>query len=608
MWILFLVIILLICPVNAGAAEKSVKSNVVASAEELIDQKRPSEAVKILSGYQPAAEEISVYHHVYAKALLQSKRLFESIDHFRLAYVYAKSEETKAAILLERAEVYSKMGYYPEAALNYKVFLKNFPSNHSEKAYLGLANALYSLGQFSEAARYYDKAGDSLAALYSKANALQSMGKTDEAYNLYRSLLEKDREYAKSSAETAYNIGENLRLMGKQDDAKNYLNSVKDPLIKPKVEISNGLIALEEKKFDRAVKHFKSALQSPDKQLKRQALLHLAETNIKIGKKDEAKANLSEVRNKYPYNKENDKAVLMLSRLYRSEDRLDEAVSVLKELVFRRTPDRNALDELESIIISAAEKDADRLLKVWKSAGQWLLEPSRSNTILKVAKAFLPTGEPFIKVGKWLLKNGSDAEKSECRMMLANFYAELGDTATASGYLNEIKEKGMEDDIKRLRAKMHYMAGEYRKAFEIFMSAADIKREDIELLADTLRAIKDNSKAVFFYEKALTKAGGSPMAYIKLADLFYDSERKADALKYYRIAVSVLKDKKDHSKDEAEWAHYRVFLLSDGKESVDEITSISKGSAGRYQIHSFKRGIHCSVSEGRTGGHKYSKG
>ena len=68
----------------------------------------------------------------------------------------------------------------------------------------------------------YEEAGNSSRALFGKANAYQAVGRLKDAYNLYLSLIGRDREYLNSSQETLYHVAENFRLMEKPADAKIY--------------------------------------------------------------------------------------------------------------------------------------------------------------------------------------------------------------------------------------------------------------------------------------------------------------------------------------------------------------------------------------------------
>lgn len=588
---LLLFAILLLIPTHAEPVENifpvqvdTDKSLHIKKAMEFISSNRPAEAIQILSGYKPSTGELSFYHYAYAKANELSDKQHDSIEHFRLAYIYSQQGEMKELILLERAEAYLKMGCYSEAVMSFRVFLKIFPDSlYVPRAYLGLGDSLYKLGFFNEAIVSYEKAGNSSQALYRKANALQSMGRIKEAYNIYMPMIGRDSGYLKSSEDTLYNIGENLRQVGKFSDAKGYLNSIKTPSFKHRADMSLGLIVMEEAKFDVAIKYFNLALQSSDRQLRRRALLYLASAYAKSGRQNLAQSKLLEIRNEYPYGKDYDAAILMLSQLYRKGGKVDQAISLLKELVLRRSPDRSALDEFEAIILETKDRDAEGFLKLWGAVGYWLLEPSRSQSLLKIAKGLRHSGKPFLDVCIWLSKYGSDDAKAQSRLSLAEFYADIGDAASAVRYLLGIESlrhwiKGNNDDVLRIKAKIHLVDTKYQKAAESILSIKDVKQEDIVLLSDLLGLTNNTRKALYFYEKALNRLGGPSRLYIRLADTLYNMGKKSDALKYYRTLISIQPTAPGIADDDIKWALYRISMLSQGKESVDALKRIQKGN------------------------------
>lgn len=567
-------LILIFIPAYAWPVEDSVKTDVIGKAQELISQQKPREAATLLSGYRPTANELSAYHHIYSKALWASRKELDSIEHLRLAYLYSPPGEAKELLLLERADTYLKLRYYSEAALWYRIFIKNFPAFRNISAVQqNLGDALYRLGFFDEALLHYEKAGDSPQALLGKANSMQAKGKTGSAHDIYMNLVSTHRDFINSSDEALYNVGENLRLMGKQADAKIYLNSIKTPEVKSLANFSLGLIEMDGMAYASAVKDFELAAQAVDAKGRRKALLHLADAYIQLGKKDEAKLRLLEIKNKYPYGKDYDEAMLRLARFYKDEGKVDAALPIFKELIFRRSPEVNAVNEFEAMIVEAKEKNTEEFLKLWKLVGHWLLDPARSETLLSIAKGLRPEGAPFVKLGRWLLKYGTESVKDQMRLELADFYADLGDAAIASKYLKEVKAAGKNDAVLRVNAKIYRMNAENKKAAETVLSIREARQEDIEILSDMPDEIKNIQRAAAFYEKQ-GKPDERAGAYIKLADKFYKIGRKSDALKYYRIAVPAVKAEGAAITEDMEWALYRTAALSEDKEDYEALKSI----------------------------------
>ena len=571
--------VLIVLTTTAGAVENPIQSPPLEKAKNYIDSNRPAEALRVLSAYHPRADELSLYHQNYAKAYELSKRRYDAIAHLRLAYLYSPQGAMKEQLLIERAEAYFKMGFYAEAAMSFRIALRKFPGSHSaERAYLGLADSLYKLGNYSESKEFYDKAGTSSHALSGKANALNAMGRSHDAYILYQEIISKDSGYLQSSQETLYSIGENLIEKGELSTAKVYLTSVTDPILKYRAASALGQIALQESRTSAAVKHFTSALQSPERHVKRQALLSLADVYMKLGKQEEAKSRLLEIRNKYPYGKVYDKALLMLSQIYKKGGNTHEAGAIIKELVLRKVPDTKALEEFEGMILEAQERNQDELLRLWKAGGRSLLEPERSTTLLKIAAGLRHFGKPFFELCTWLTQHGVSEAVTQSHMLLADFYADMGDVANASWHLQQLKIKGTDDGISRIKAKVFYTNKDYQSALEAILSINDVRPEDIFFLSGLAQWIAGNRRALDFYERALNEADAYPKTYVRFADILYDGGRKSDALKYYKTAVSLHKKGKDLPRGEFEWSLYRIAMLSQGEEAADALRSMQKGN------------------------------
>lgn len=579
-------IILILIPAYAFSSDGAAKSSPIVKAMEAVSAHRPAEAVNILSTYRPSAAELFSYHNTYAKALQDSKKVYDSIEHYSLAYIYAPPGEKKELALLERAEAYMFLKYYAEASLSFNIFLKTFPHfKDHERVQTGLAEAFYKQGFFKEALSHYELAGTTPRALLGKAQTLQALGKLSSAYDIYMVLNKSSRAYLFSFPEAVYNAGETLRLLGKYPDAKIYLNSAKEPALKGRVYLSLGLIELHEGKYSSAMNYFNLALGlTADKKIRRQALLNSADACMKLGKKEDAKRSLIEIKNNFPYSLEYDAAILMLARLYKGDGNTDAAIPLLKELVVRRSPEAKALNELEAIILETMEDKPEEFTKLWKVGGNWLLEPARSESLLKIARKLKPEGTPFLNLCKWLLRYGADNVKMQVRVELVDFYAGLGNLELASKYLQEVKIRGENDEITRIRARIYRLNAEALKAAETLMSVKEIEHSEVDMLSDMQREIKTSRRAVKFYEKAINKVGGSAAEYIKFADLLYEIGGKKDALKYYRTAVSMIKAEDLSLSKEKAWALYRIAALSDSKESLEALKALPKSddALGRF--------------------------
>lgn len=577
--IYFFVLILL--PVSAESLNKDSLPEPVKKAWELIEKQRTIDAINALSGFSPDKASLASYHFTYAKAYAQISRINDAMEHLRLAFIYSQDNSDKELILFERANTYANNKYYDEAALCFKIFLKQFPeSKLREEAYLGLAESLYNIGRYNDALMFFQKSGNSFRALYGRADTLHAMGRINEAHEQYLDLINRDKGYIKSQL-NSYNIGENFRLMNKFSFAKVYFALVKDYPLKYKAELSSGLIAAAEGLMDAAVRHFELAMQSPERTIKRKALLYLSEVLIKTGKTQEAKARLIEIRNKYPYGKDYDEALLRLAGIYKNEGSFHDAASVLRELVFRKNPDKAALDEFEVLLLTAKNKGNQDFIDLWKTVGQWLLEPSRSEFISKIVRDLKPAGKPYLDACKWLLKHGSGEAKIQGSLLLAEFYAEMGDIATSSKYIQNIKTATQNDDMNRINARLFHLKGEHEKALSALWQIKNLTAEDVTLFINVSSemppTLKNHQNLATFLENTLKKIEDKPKFNLDLADVFYQLGKRQDALRHYNAAIAVNEKNKSLSAKDADWCLYRISILSGKNESDEALKGLKKG-------------------------------
>jgi len=575
---------LLVLVVGAAPAAQEGPSvmSLLDNARNMIAAEKSDEALALLSSYHPSREEFSAYHYACALALVKLHRSYDSIEHYRLAYLYAGSALEKERLLLERAEVYVGMGYSSEAVVCFEVFLQNYPkSNATERVELGIAESRYHLGDFREALVHFDKAGSSLPARYGKANALQALGRTAEAREIYKDLIENDPEVINASQETLYNIGENYRRSGELGDAKIYFTSVKDTIIQYRAAIGLGLIAMQQGKFDDAVALFTTAAESPARLVRREAIMHRADAHMRLGKLDEAEAALVEIRNRYPYGTQFDTAVLLLAKLYRTRGKFNESVAALKTLIYRRIPVKAALDELEAIILEAQERDRAVFVKLWNSSGRWLLDPARAASLAKIAQGLRFTGKPFIDICSWLIRYGSEDAKSAGRLQLADFYVGMGDPAIAWGYIKRARVKGHSDEVLRIKARIFSARNEPINVSRAIMGIHELQEGDMLLFLASLKSKvrKDSDKEIQFCLQTFKKMPATPQVALRFADILYDKGRTGDALAYYKAAVATVKPGAQDrmALADREWAHYRISVLATGEDRTASLKAIQTG-------------------------------
>jgi tetratricopeptide (TPR) repeat protein len=268
----------------------------------------------------------------------------------------------------------------------------------------------------------------------------------------------------------------------------------------------------------------------------------------------------------------------MLSQLYKKEGNFNDAISLIKELVFRHSPDTKALDEFETIILEAEERSGEELYRLWRAAGHCLLHPSRSQSLLKIAKRLKHSGKPYLEVCTWLSRHGLDNVKAESSLLLADYYADLGDTVSAIRYLQGISGAGNNDEILRIKAKIYRVNEDYQKAAKAILGIKEIKQDDLTFLAGLLESVLNDHKVIGFFEKALNRSDTPPRTYIKLADTLYEMGKKSDALTYYKTAVSLQQKGSEITTDDLGWALYRISVLSEREDSQNALRSLRKSN------------------------------
>jgi tetratricopeptide (TPR) repeat protein len=575
---IFVTLMLILANINQAKAGEHSGPTPLERAKVLIAENKPAMTIEALSAYHPSHEELSDYHYVFAKALVALKHPYESIEHYRLAYLYANSLADKERMLFERAEVYAGMGYASEAAVCFDSFLKQFPqSSFSERANLGIAEARYRLGEYREALVHFEKAGTAHETLIKRAITLQALNRNDEAHKIFRDMIEQDPELVRSSPETMYYLGESYRRMGKLQDARIFFESVKDPAFKYRAAQGIGLVAMTEKRFDDAVAAFSTAAEAPERSLRREAIMNRADAYMQMGKNEEAQAALLEIKKNYPYGKQYDAALVLLARLERTQGKFNESLALLRGLILRRNPVPAALDEIESIFNDAKDRDPAQFIKLWTTAGGWLLDPSRADSIVKMAPHLRNAGKPFLDVCTWLVKYGPGEVQSEALMLLADFYADLGDAATARDYLKRASPTAISDTVLRIRAKIALASREGRNAAESIMKIHDVSEGDVRLLLNAMRLLSNIKKETAFCERALGTTTVSATTAVRFADILYAAENRQKALAYYRVAVAArpgnaLRDSKTAA--DVEWAYYRIAAIAKGEDSENSLKAI----------------------------------
>ncbi len=548
---------------EAEYMDKIIKDPLLKKAWQALKIKNQGRALKILSLIKPKPESISLYYYVYGVALRENESLLDALATMNLAYHSASEGNLKELSQLQRARIYLDMKFFYEAQTAYKNFFDQFPeSQYTTSAYIEMARSLDGAGDYIRAYKYYEKAGDIPEAILGRANELQKLGRYSQAQAIYSKSLSKYKNYIRQSDETLYLIGENLRIMGKPSEAMRFLFGVTKPPFIHKVRISLGLIKMKEGKYRDAVRRFKQALESEDRDVKVTALYYLATAQIKEGNTAEARVNLEDIRFNYPYSEMYDGATIALAKVYRKEEKFDGAVSLLRSLIFRPDPTYKALDEFEALLLAMKDKNRELFVDTWKSISLLLFDREREKSLLTMAEGLKDTTIEYVEVNLWLSDNGSNETRLTALNNLANFYADIGDNDAAETYIKKLqKEEGKTDNNLSLKAKVLYDKRDLPSTVVTVSSIKEMESHDLDIYLSSITSKKEAGRALNLFKKVLKEQDPDVDTIIRFADILHKHGKKRDSLKFYRAAL-----KKDPEND---WALYRIGGLTGKKEDKD---------------------------------------
>lgn len=560
----FLLLLILPGVSFAGTVAGFVPAGPLSNALALVEANRIPDAMKTLAAIRPDMPTLGPYHYVYGRAFASARNPHEAASSYRRASIYASDAGLKEQSLFLAAETELGMGYNYEAKTSCLVFLKRFPdSARVRRVRYMLAMSLFGTGRLPEALRQFEQAGNAPEVLYGKADTFQKMGKTREASQAYATAAAVDGRYPDYSEETRYWLGENLRLSGDAVHARELLLTIKGEGLRDLAAIGLGEMDAAESHPDEAVRRFLEALGSKDKKVRRLALLRLADVEGARGNTAGAAARLGEIVLTYPFTREYDDALLRLARLKAKGGDEIGALSLLTKLVLRSSPLRkDALDTIESILLSARGTGGARFAALWNAGGRWLMEASRQASLVTIAGELEGTGAPYFELVRWLSRYGSGAVRIGSLVALSRHCVETGDVAGVRNCLKSLKEMGGSgDEILRVEAALKFAQSDYRGAAETLLSLRNVEGKDAFLLGETLPYVRDPRKATAALERAVSRSDAGPRELSRLADALFDAGRKNDAARYYRGVI--VKDPAN------EWACYRLGLLL-GKNGGDE--------------------------------------
>ncbi len=512
-------------------------------ALEAINEGRNYEAMRLLSRYRPSEEELPRYYYLKGRALEGAKRYRKAIGYLNRAYVTARDATLKEDALFERGVAYLMSGFHYEAASNFRLFINLYPESPLiQKAYLSYAQASLKTGNYVEALAYFRKVSNTPEAIFGKAEVFQRLGLFNAAHKLYNTGLISYKDYIEKHPDVLYYYAENLRIIGKTEQAKSLYYLLMDTYLRERAYLGLGLIEYARKDMESAEMYLKKASGSPDRVIRRQALLSLGKTLIAVDQKNRAIEYLKVLRRDYPYTPESEKALLLLAGLMREKRDYLQAEKYLREVLFGRKPSKTALNELEMLINESIKNDTRAFRDIWNKSGQWLYAPSREDTLFNVAEALRNSGGDFIRVYTYLIKHGSKKIKAKSMSQLAIFFSRLSDIDRVEGLVTSLEKLNPRgDEILRARAWLDYLKGKKKLAYSGITRISKPVNDDIDLLW----RVKEGAPSVKGFiknYKSMSRATGNPLRYTEIGDLLADKGMKKNAVKYFNLALKVNPD------------------------------------------------------------------
>lgn len=511
---------------------------------------------------QSAAAEL-----LQGRALRESGRQAEALSHYRSAY-RRTSGGARAPILLEIAQCCLEMSYYPEAAGYARLLLRLYPAAPEvPAARLLLARSLSASGRGVEALDVLDGLSGVPEAEYCRANTLQRMGRTLDAARAYARAEALDPDYIGRSEETRCLLGENLLARGERGRARQLLLTVTGDRHAKRAAAALGAIALADGSADEAATRLSAALGSPEMDVRRRALLALAEALLARGDARGAAARLSELAARHPNTPEAAEGLVRLFRIRRDAG-ADPAQAAALLRAPLREPGRareSAIAEAVALIDSAA-RDKALLSRVWDVLGRHLTNAASAETLLRVAAAVDRLGDRAAPLHERISRFGPAQARAASLSWLAS---RATDASRAREYVERGRQAGLRgDDLRRIEARAALASNDPGVAAAALLSLGRPGKDDLPALREILPYAPDRKRAAALFAELVARHGGDAEDLALAGDIWYARGRRREALAAYRAALA-----KDPS---SEWAALRAALLlgpGEGDEFLGRIRS-----------------------------------
>lgn len=519
-------------------AESTEKPKGLNDAYMLIKGKRNYEALRVLEQIKPDEREKPLYYFLKGLANKGVKHYRKAVDFLNRAYITAKDRRLRELSLYHRGLAYLLNGFYYEAASNFRLFQREFPrSGLIEKVYQYYAQATLKTGNYVESLSYFRKAKQSPETLFGKAEVFHRLGLYKTAYEIYRKGIISYETYMKKHPDILYYYAENLRLMGREEEAKPLFYLLMESNLKEKAYLSLGLIEFAKNRYDNALAYLRRAALSPDRVIKRKALLYEGDIYMKKSDLKRAKGFFLQIRKDFPYTPEQDMALVYLARIERTEGNYLNSEDYLKEILFGKKPTKEALDELEALIMTLISNRADEFEKVWKECGNWLMSPDREETLLKAGDLMFERGGDFVRVFRYLIKNGSTTAKTHAFYRLGSFFGKIGDNEKLGEMIEGLEKNGGQKKlITRLKTLMAINSSDGDRALSLISSIETPDKTDLDLLLQIPLNGLYPEGFVGVYRRFAAGLSVAPQ-YELIGDYLKRRGRLREGYKYYILAL-----------------------------------------------------------------------
>ncbi|HEB75366.1 MAG TPA: tetratricopeptide repeat protein [Nitrospirae bacterium] len=535
LWTVTVAAVLTISPLPLHAAGKTLDE-----VSKAIDEGMNYKALSMLSLYTPSREELPRFFYLKGKALIGAKRYTKAIGYLNRAYLTTKDDDMRERALFARGVAYLMGGFHYEAASNFRLFIRRYPKSRLiQRAYLNYAQASLKTGNYVEALAFFRKVSRTPEAVFGRAEVFHRLGLYSAANDLYNAGLLSYKDYIEKHPDVIYYYAENLRVNGKAEQAKSFYYFLMDTYLRERAYLGIGQVEYERKDLESAEMYLKKALESPDRVVRRRALLTLGKTAMEAGHPGRAVEYLRALRMDYPYTPEYEEALLLLARLMREKKEYLQAGKYLREILFGRKPGNEALDELDALVNDSIDNDLEAFRRIWDSSGQWLYDPSREETLFKVAEALRNSGGDFLRVYTYLVDNGSRGAKAKSLSRLAIFFGRLSDVGRVEklvGNLGKLTPNG--DEFLRAKAWLYYLKGRNKAAYSLITRTSHPVSDDIDLLWRVKESAPSVRSFIKTY-KAMAKASGVTLRYTDIGGMLAERGFKKSAVKYFDLALKV---------------------------------------------------------------------